>query len=47
MSICPAHTMIEDQRLLDGLAFGRYIAKRLVEQEFCLSGSEEEPDPVL
>ncbi|MBV9133278.1 MAG: hypothetical protein JO318_11295 [Chloroflexi bacterium] len=31
---CSAHSMIEDQRLLDGLAFVRYMAKRLVEQEF-------------
>jgi hypothetical protein len=30
---CAAHTIIEDQRLLDGLAFARYMAQRLVEQE--------------
>jgi hypothetical protein len=41
MSTCSAHAMIEDQRMLDGLAFGRYIAKRLVEQEFGLTGSAQ------
>jgi hypothetical protein len=34
VSTCAAHAMIEDQRLLDGLAFGRYLAKRLLEGEF-------------
>jgi hypothetical protein len=40
---CAPHAMIEDQRTLDGLAFGRYIAQRLVEREF---GSAEVVNPV-
>jgi hypothetical protein len=36
VSTCAAHAMFEDQRLLDGLAFGRYLAKRLVQQEYGL-----------
>ena len=37
VTTCAAHSMIEDQRLLDGLVFARFMAKRLIQQEF---GSE-------
>jgi hypothetical protein len=32
---CSAHALTEDQRTLDRLVFARYMAARLVEQEFC------------
>jgi len=41
ISTCSAHAMIEDQRLLDGLAFARYMAKRLIEREFGISGEAQ------
>jgi hypothetical protein len=31
---CPAHRMLTDQRVLDGLLFGRYMAQQLIEEEF-------------
>jgi hypothetical protein len=31
---CPAHALADDQRTLDRLVFARYMARRLVEQEF-------------
>jgi hypothetical protein len=31
---CPAHRMLTDQRVLDGLLFGRYMAKQFIEEEF-------------
>lgn len=34
VSTCAAHTIVQDQRLLDGLVFGRYMSKRLLQQEF-------------
>lgn len=43
VSTCAAHAMIEDQRLLDRLAFARYIARRLVQQEFGLAPSTAGP----
>lgn len=34
VATCAAHAMIEDQRTLDGLVFARYMAERLVAEEF-------------
>jgi hypothetical protein len=33
---CAAHVLAEDQRTIDRLVFARYMAARLVEQEFGL-----------
>jgi hypothetical protein len=43
LATCAAHAMIEDQRTLDGLLFARYMAERLIAQEFGLP--EVAPDP--
>ena len=34
---CAAHVLAEDQRTIDRLVFARYMAARLVEQEFGLT----------
>jgi hypothetical protein len=35
LKICPAHSLVlTDQRALDGLLFGRYLAQRLQAEEF-------------
>ena len=31
---CPAHRALLDQRLLDGVLYGRYLAERLLLEEF-------------
>ena len=33
---CPAHQALLDQRFIDGLLFARYLAERLLVDEFCL-----------
>jgi hypothetical protein len=37
LTTCAAHAMAQDQRALDGLVFGRFMAARLIAQEFGLS----------
>jgi len=34
---CPAHQALLDQRFIDGLLFARYLAERLLVDEFCLA----------
>ena len=42
LATCDAHAMIEDQRTLDGLVFARYMAERLIAQEFDLTEVSDE-----
>jgi hypothetical protein len=36
---CASHDLLFDQRAIDGLLFGRWIAVRLMREEFSLHGS--------
>jgi hypothetical protein len=35
--ICPAHAMVADQRILDGLVFAHFMVTRLIQEEFSLA----------
>ena len=39
VTTCRAHAMVEDQRVLDGLLFARYMVDRLIAEELGAAGS--------
>lgn len=39
VATCRAHAMVEDQRVLDGLLFARYMVDRLIAEELGVAGS--------